>query len=118
MTTESDKPVIQTTDHIEMADSKDLEAPVPVHSDVQTRICSKDRKMLPILCALYVLSYLDRGNIGNAKTAGIMEDLQLGNSDWVWVLQVFYICYVLFEWTQLFWKILPAHIYVATLCFL
>jgi hypothetical protein len=31
---------------------------------------------------------------------------------------VFYICYVLFEWTQLFWKILPAHIYVAALCFL
>lgn len=74
--------------------------------------------MLSIVCLLYVLSYLDRGNIGNAKTSGIMKDLHLSDTDWVWVLQVFYICYVLFEWTQLFWKILPAHIYVAALCFL
>jgi sugar phosphate permease len=72
--------------------------------------------MLPIVCILYVLSYLDRGNIGNAKTAGIMEDLGLSDTDWTWVLQTFYICYVLFEWTQLFWKIFPAHIYVAVLC--
>lgn len=74
--------------------------------------------MLSIVCLLYVLSYLDRGNIGNAKTAGILKDLHLSDNDWVWVLQVYYISYVLFEWTQLFWKILPAHVYVAALCFL
>jgi sugar phosphate permease len=74
--------------------------------------------VLPIVCILYVLSYLDRGNIGNAKTAGLQADLGLGNSQWAWVLNAFYICYVLFEWTQLFWKIFPAHIYVAALCFL
>lgn len=77
-----------------------------------------DRHMLPIVCILYVLSYLDRGNIGNAKTAGIQEELSLDDQDWTWVLQGFYISYVLFEWTQLFWKLFPAHIYVATLCFL
>lgn len=48
----------------------------------------------------------------------MMDDLDLSENDWTWVLQSFYICYVLFEWTVLFWKILPAHIYVATLCFL
>lgn len=74
--------------------------------------------MLPIVCILYVLSYLDRGNIGNAKTAGIQEELSLNDQDWTWVLQGFYISYVLFEWTQLFWKLFPAHIYVASLCFL
>lgn len=77
-----------------------------------------DRHMLPIVCILYVLSYLDRGNIGNAKTAGIQEELSLDDQDWTWVLQGFYISYVLFEWTQLFWKLFPAHIYVAILCFL
>lgn len=54
--------------------------------------------MLPVVCTLYVLSYLDRGNIGNAKTAGAPDDLHLNSSQWTWVLNAFYICYVLFEW--------------------
>ncbi|RTE77700.1 hypothetical protein BHE90_007822 [Fusarium euwallaceae] len=77
-----------------------------------------DRRLLPIVCCLYVLSYLDRGNIGNAKAAGAKEDLGLSDSDWSWVLNAFYICYVAFEWTNLFWKILPASKYVAVLCVL
>ncbi|KAL0931570.1 major facilitator superfamily transporter [Colletotrichum truncatum] len=77
-----------------------------------------DRKLLPIVCCLYVLSYLDRGNIGNAKAAGAKADLGLSDSDWSWVLNSFYICYVAFEWTNLFWKILPASKYVAVLCVL
>lgn len=58
------------------------------------------------------------GNIGNAKTAGLEEDLGLNDSQWAWVLNAFYICYVLCEWTVLFWKLMPAHIYVASLCVL
>lgn len=77
-----------------------------------------DRRLLPIVCTLYVLSYLDRGNIGNAKAAGAREDLGLSDSDWAWVLNAFYICYVTFEWTNLLWKLLPASKYVATLCVL
>lgn len=38
-----------------------------------------DRHVLPIVCVLYVLSYLDRGNIGNAKTAGAQADLGLSS---------------------------------------
>jgi len=77
-----------------------------------------DRRVLPIVCGLYVLSYLDRGNIGNAKTAGADKALHLDSDQWAWVLNAFYICYVLFEWTNFLWKIFPAHIYVAALCIL
>ncbi|UPK90040.1 hypothetical protein LCI18_000975 [Fusarium solani-melongenae] len=77
---------------------------------------SFDRRVLPIVCCLYVLSYLDRGNIGNAKTAGAQDALGLSSSQWAWVLNSFYIAYILFEWTTMFWKIFPAHIYVAILC--
>ena len=68
------------------------------------------------MCILYILSYLDRGNIGNAKTAGLDTSLGLDDSQWAWVLYSFYICYVLFEWMTVFWKILPAHIYISVLC--
>ncbi|KAF6813668.1 major facilitator superfamily transporter [Colletotrichum plurivorum] len=77
-----------------------------------------DRRLLPIVCCLYILSYLDRGNIGNAKAAGAKSDLGLSDADWSWVLNSFYISYVAFEWTNLFWKILPASKYVAVLCVL
>ncbi|KAK7697743.1 hypothetical protein SLS64_013217 [Diaporthe eres] len=100
-------------------DAEVPQSPILVNTQGQARIVRKfDRQMLPIVCILYVLSYLDRGNIGNAKTAGIQEELSLDDQDWTWVLQGFYISYVLFEWTQLFWKLFPAHIYVAILCFL
>ncbi|KAF5246352.1 hypothetical protein FANTH_6867 [Fusarium anthophilum] len=75
-----------------------------------------DRRVMPVVCCLYVLSYLDRGNIGNAKTAGAQEALNLSSDDWAWVLNSFYLAYILFEWTTMLWKIFPAHIYVSILC--
>ncbi|KAI9035833.1 MFS transporter [Aspergillus affinis] len=75
-----------------------------------------DRRVLPLVCILYILSYLDRGNIGNAKTAGLDTDLGLDDQQWAWILYSFYICYILFEWTTVLWKIFPAHIYISILC--
>lgn len=34
-----------------------------------------DKTLLPFLALLYLLSFLDRTNIGNAKLAGLEEDL-------------------------------------------
>ncbi|KAL4761192.1 putative MFS transporter [Aspergillus foveolatus] len=93
------------------------ERPIHVSATEEGLIRKKfDRRVLPIVCILYVLSYLDRGNIGNAKTAGLDKDLGISDSQWAWVLNAFYICYVLFEWTTVFWKLFPAHIYVTCLC--
>ncbi|KAF5645337.1 high-affinity nicotinic acid transporter [Fusarium tjaetaba] len=107
-------------------EARDLESPkmsmdehtsVEVPADVNRRVRRLfDFRVLPIVCCLYVLSYLDRGNIGNAKTAGAQDALGLSSSQWAWVLNSFYIAYILFEWTTMFWKIFPAHIYVAALC--
>lgn len=35
-----------------------------------------------MLTLLYVLAFLDRGNIGNAKIAGMMEDLNLSGEQY------------------------------------
>ncbi|PFH63292.1 hypothetical protein XA68_14944 [Ophiocordyceps unilateralis] len=77
---------------------------------------SFDGRVLPLLCCLYVCSYLDRGNIGNAKTAGAQDALGLDSRQWTSVLNSFYACYVLFEWTTMLWRILPASIFVSCLC--
>jgi hypothetical protein len=34
-----------------------------------------DRVVVPLVFALYMVSFLDRSNIGNAETAGMSEDL-------------------------------------------
>jgi hypothetical protein len=36
-----------------------------------------DLRLIPMLALLYLLSFLDRGNIGNAKIQGMQEDLKL-----------------------------------------
>lgn len=36
-----------------------------------------DIRLIPMLAVLYLLSFLDRGNIGNAKIQGLTADLEL-----------------------------------------
>jgi MFS family permease len=54
-------------------------------------------------------------DIGNAKIAGLDEDLQLSSSQYEWVITAFYIAYILFEWMSVLWKIVPAHVYVTAI---
>ncbi|RHZ54286.1 hypothetical protein Glove_428g67 [Diversispora epigaea] len=56
-----------------------------------------DSRLLPLVTLLYVLSFLDRVNIGNAKLANIEEDLGLTGNQYNWSLAIFFIGYVLFE---------------------
>lgn len=41
-----------------------------------------DIRLLPMLALLYLLSFLDRGNIGNAKIQGLTTDLHLTGSQY------------------------------------
>ena len=76
-----------------------------------------DRKLVLFLAFLYMLSFLDRSNIGNARIAGLEQDLSLSSSQFDWLLTAFYITYIAFEWMILLYRILPPHIYIS-LCVL
>lgn len=56
-----------------------------------------DLRLLPMLSLLYLLSFLDRGNIGNAKIEGLTEDLHMTGPQYNWCLTVFFFTYVAFE---------------------
>ncbi|KAH8429606.1 putative MFS transporter [Aspergillus melleus] len=88
---------------------------LPKYSMAEEREVVKkfDRKLIPFLALLYMLSFLDRSNIGNAKIAGLMEDLKLTSSQYEWLLTAFYITYILFEWMTLMYRVVPPHIYIA-----
>lgn len=56
-----------------------------------------DFALIPWLCILYLLSFLDRTNIGNAKIAGLDKDLGMTGQQYNLTLTIFFISYSLFE---------------------
>lgn len=53
-----------------------------------------DWKLLPPLTLLYLLSFLDRSNIGNAKLDGLDLDLGITGNQYLLTLTVYFIGYV------------------------
>ncbi|RSH93567.1 hypothetical protein EHS25_007925 [Saitozyma podzolica] len=76
-----------------------------------------DRRIVPCIWILYTMSYLDRANIGNAKTGGLQADFNLTSTQYSVVLLVFFISYVLFEIPSnlLLTRIRPS-LYLSGLC--
>ncbi|KAL3477945.1 major facilitator superfamily domain-containing protein [Aspergillus californicus] len=56
-----------------------------------------DMFLLPNIWIMYLLSYMDRTNIGNARIAGMAEDLDISSSQYSVILVVFFVGYVVFE---------------------
>ncbi|RJE25139.1 Major Facilitator Superfamily [Aspergillus sclerotialis] len=56
-----------------------------------------DLFLLPSIWLMYLFSYADRTNIGNAKVAGMMADLHLSSQEYSLALVIFFISYVVFE---------------------
>ena len=71
-----------------------------------------DRRLVLFLSLLYLLSFLDRSNIGNARIAGLDSSLNLSSAQYSWLLTGFYICYIGFEWMIMLYRVLPARIYI------
>ncbi|KAF7173643.1 hypothetical protein CNMCM6106_007697 [Aspergillus hiratsukae] len=112
---------------IRRAPEEDIEKETSAHHDTSTvqppatysetidpglerRVLRKLDLRLPTLMGFfYLLAFLDRSNIGNAKIAGMQKDLQLTGNKYPWLLTIFYISYVVFEFQVLMWKIIKPH---------
>ncbi|KAI0707687.1 MFS general substrate transporter [Earliella scabrosa] len=85
--------------HLDM-EKHDNEAPVKTEGDhiSEAKLVRKiDGRVLPVLCAITLLSFLDRVNISNAVIFGLREDLNLGGNQFNTALVVFFVPYILFE---------------------
>ncbi|CAI4216095.1 unnamed protein product [Parascedosporium putredinis] len=51
----------------------------------------------PQLCFLYLLAFLDRTNIGNAKIAGLSDSLGMSGPQYNLALTIFFVSYAVFE---------------------
>ncbi|KIW01895.1 uncharacterized protein PV09_06738 [Verruconis gallopava] len=73
-----------------------------------------DKRVVLFVAFLYLLSFLDRSNIGNARIAGMEKDLNLSGRQYDMLLTAFYITYILFEWMALLFRLIRPHIYLAS----
>lgn len=75
------------------------EEPGPDMSSVNPKkvLLKMDLHLIPMLALLYLLAFLDRGNIGNAKIEGLVEELHMTGPQYNWTLTVFFFTYCLFE---------------------
>jgi hypothetical protein len=67
------------------------------HIDEKKVLRKMDIRLIPMLALLYLLSFLDRGNIGNARIEGLTETLKMSGSQYNWCLTVFFFTYCAFE---------------------
>ncbi|KAF3122985.1 hypothetical protein TWF569_002002 [Orbilia oligospora] len=57
-----------------------------------------DYRLIPWLCVLYLASFLDRTNIGNAKIVGLQKDLHnMTSGQYNAALSIFFVSYSVFE---------------------
>ncbi|KAK7906260.1 hypothetical protein LTR67_000986 [Exophiala xenobiotica] len=85
----------------------------------QTRILRKvDYRLVPLLALLYLLAFIDRGNIGNAKIAGLYDDLKLHGMQYNIALTLFFVSYSFFEVpSQIVLKLVRPSIWISILMF-
>ncbi|KAH6669796.1 phthalate transporter [Halenospora varia] len=79
----------------EMAEA--LQNYVPGTDEEKKLLRKIDLRLMPILWVMYILNYVDRTNIGNAKIAGMSKDLDLNDSRYAWGLSIFFIGYLIME---------------------
>lgn len=102
-TTPSDEKIAGGVDHHDPTKAQhdsDWDANTEIdfsHIDEKKVLRKMDIRLVPMLALLYLLSFLDRGNIGNAKIEGLTDDLGLSAPQYNWCLTVFFFTYCAFE---------------------
>ncbi|KAI9702655.1 MAG: hypothetical protein M1820_006161 [Bogoriella megaspora] len=76
-------------------DGSDLEEDSSIKEGALLR--KLDFKLLPALGVLYLLSFLDRSNVANARLDGLTTDLKMTGNQYLTSLTLYFIGYVLFE---------------------
>ncbi|KAF5329232.1 hypothetical protein D9619_009310 [Psilocybe cf. subviscida] len=87
----SDKVSDKDNSRTHILDNPDAEA------TIKRAVRKMDLTIMPLMTLFYLLSFLDRANIGNAKVAGLNQDLGLTDHQYSLAVTITYVPYVLSE---------------------
>ncbi|KAJ4298115.1 hypothetical protein N0V90_006014 [Kalmusia sp. IMI 367209] len=99
----SDTPSVKSNGDVLKAEDDTKEASQIVSNwregtEEERRLVRKlDWRILPCTWVLYMLGYLDRANIGNAKTGGLERDFDLTSAQYSIIVLLFFVSYLIFE---------------------
>lgn len=69
----------------------------PASLPMKSNSLSQSSRLLPPLTILYLLSFLDRSNVGNARLEGMAADIGMTGNMYLTGLTLYFIGYVAFE---------------------
>ncbi|KAK9375589.1 major facilitator superfamily domain-containing protein [Lipomyces chichibuensis] len=85
-------------ENIDLVTAVSLAAAYVPGSPAEKKLLRKlDFRVVPCCWLLFVLGFLDRANIGNARTGGLADDFKLSSNQYSVILLVFFVSYVIFE---------------------
>ncbi|KAF1986362.1 MFS general substrate transporter [Aulographum hederae CBS 113979] len=91
------------TRYVEEVSSRDSLSPSKTRSEEETRAIEKriarkfDKRVLPCGVLIYLVAFIDRSNMGNARLLGLEEDLDLVGNRFNIALTAFFCTYIVFE---------------------
>ncbi|KAF9044938.1 MFS general substrate transporter [Panaeolus papilionaceus] len=86
------------SDDVDFGGESTLPPPPVLTPEEERKLWRKiDLRLMPILSLMYLLSFLDRGNIGNARLQGLQTQLDLTGNKYNIALTMYFIPYCLFE---------------------
>ena len=72
---------------------------IPIDEELKRRLLRKiDLHIMPMMCIVYGLNYLDKTTLSYASIMGLETDLNLTKSNYQWLGSIFYIGYFGFEY--------------------
>lgn len=72
---------------------------ITLSTEEQTKLLKKiDFHLMPLMCIVYGLNYLDKTTLSYASITGFKTDLNIGVSEYNWVASIFYFGYLIWEW--------------------
>lgn len=72
---------------------------VELTSEDERKLLRKiDWNLMPLLCLVYALNYLDKTTVSYASIMGLKKDLNLVNQEYSWIGSMFYFGYLFWEY--------------------
>ncbi|GAA5843522.1 hypothetical protein JCM9279_000780 [Rhodotorula babjevae] len=68
------------------------------HSENRRILRKIDLHIMPLMCAVYLIQFLDKTSLSYSAIMGIREDNKLSLSDYSWLSSIFYIGYLVGQW--------------------